>query len=102
MTNNDFKKFLSWLKNRLVYKYGESDPEIITALNCLINNHYFVLNHLVPEKDLISLCRKYYKDFDYERDEDSFIDIGYTEAQRENLKEFVQNIGKDLLEIYTS
>lgn len=105
MTNKEFKDFLQWIKNRLVFRYKESDPEIITALNCLINNHYFVLNHLIKEKDITPICKKYYADFELDKPEnthDKDFAIGYTETERQKIKEFITNVGKDLLEIYTS
>jgi hypothetical protein len=103
MTNKEFKKFLEWIRNRLVYKYGETDPTVITALNILINNHYFVLNQLIKDKDLTPICKKYYQDFEFDKEEgDTTFAIGYSESEREKIKTFIQNIGKDLLEIYTS
>ena len=105
MTDKDFKNFLKWIKNRLVYRYKETEPDVITSLNCLINNHYFVLNELIKDKDLTDICKKYYADFDFDKPEDTHekdFTIGYTKEEKQKIKEFVQNIGKDLLEIYTS
>lgn len=103
MTNKEFRQFLTWIRNRLVYKYHEKDPTIITALNCLINNHYFIVNTLLKDKDLTRVCQKYYADFDYEKDSpDDTLNIGYTNDEKRKIKDFIQSLGKDIMEIYTS
>lgn len=100
MTNKDFQKFLKWLKNRLIYKYKEDKKEIIFLFDCLINNHFFLLDNRIKDIDLNALCRKYYSDFDYERDVDSVIRIGYTNEERDEIRNFISELGKDILEVY--
>lgn len=100
MTTNDFKSFLIWLKNRLKYKYKEQDPSIMFLFDCLINNHYFLVDHRMKEFDLLEVCKRNYPNWDYEKDVDSLFDVGYTNEEREDIKDFVTNLGRDILEVY--
>lgn len=100
MTNKDFQKFLKWLKNRLVNKYGEKDSEILFLFDCLINNHFFLIDHRIEDIDLNDICRKYYRDFDYDRDVDSVIRLGYTSDERDEIRSFITDLSKDILEAY--
>lgn len=100
MTNKDFQKFLKWIKNRLIHKYGEKDSEVIFLFDCLINNHFFLIDHRIKDLDLTDICRKYYADYDYERDVDSVIRLGYTTDERDEIRSFITELSKDLLETY--
>jgi hypothetical protein len=101
MNTIEFKSLIHWIKNRLVHKYQETDQVILDTLDSLINNNYCLSCSKIDDEKINSLCKKYYVDFDYEKEDSDILNIGYTKEEKLKLKQFITNLCKDLMEIQT-
>lgn len=88
--------FLHWLANRLVFKYGYSNDNIVIKnLYSIISKYSNPSKININKKDLDLILSKYYADFFLEDCKD--LNIGYTENDRESLRVQTINIVKDIV-----
>jgi hypothetical protein len=92
-----FITFLSWLEQRLIYKHGyDKNDNIIVSISKLI---YFLqpTPYLVDisQSDLDKIISKYYADFTLDGSDD--INFGYTESQRERLRDDIRHLVNDVV-----
>lgn len=83
-------EFLTWLSSRLRFRFKEDDVIVGDLDNILLNYK------LIPKKisiDLIdNICKKHYPDFELEKVPD--LNMGYTEQERMQIRNFVIDIIK--------
>lgn len=87
--------FLDWFINRMIYKHGYSkeDQSIITLQE--IRQRLSTPQSIeINQTDLDSIIRKYYADFDFEK-EDCW---GFTDEERTRLRNTLLNITNDIIQ----
>lgn len=83
--------FLHWLKNRISFKYKDQDQSIISNIDEIISvvePKPFILN----KNKIIKICKKIYPTFDFEKDENSLFDIGYSKTEKIEILNHVSTI----------
>lgn len=83
--------FLHWLKNRISFKYKDQDQSIISNIDEIISvvePKPFVVN----KNKIIKICKKIYPTFDFEKDENSLFDIGYSKTEKIEILNHVSTI----------
>lgn len=89
--------FLSWLEQRLIYKHGyDKNDNIIVSIQKLINflqpKPYLVD---ISQTDLDKIISHYYTDFCLDGSDD--INFGFTESQREKLRNDIIHLVNDVV-----
>lgn len=89
--------FLSWLIQRLIYKHSyDKKNSIISSIEKLIDflqPKQFCIN--IDQKNLDKIISKYYVDFNFDGSDD--INFGFTETQRNRLREDIRNLINDVI-----
>ncbi|NBQ17248.1 hypothetical protein EBU24_02955 [bacterium] len=89
------QRYLLWLIQRMLYKYGESKDlvePLYGILECLKPKPY-ILD--IPDTDLDRVIAKYYIDFNLESSDD--FRIGFSEDQRKELRQCVKALIVDVV-----
>lgn len=84
-------EFLNWLKTRLSVKHKDIDADIfanIEQIICLLQPKPL---HLDKSK-IKKICKRFYPGFDFDKDESSFFDIGYSKKEKLEILNHVSNI----------
>lgn len=88
--NLEPQQFLTWIKNRLLYKYQETEP-VLDQIDQFLSDYSFIKTNISDEM-IDRLCKKYYADFEMDNCD---INIGYSETQRDKLREFMRSVLED-------
>lgn len=83
--------FLNWLKNRIFLKYNDQDSSIIKNIDeiiSVIEPKPFIIN----KNKIMNICKKLYPTFDFEKDENSLFDVGYSRKEKIEILNHVTNI----------
>lgn len=91
----DQTKFLDWLINRLLYKHAYDENDIIIHKLKEINSSYNCIK--ISNSELDQILIRYYPDFYMDPADD--VGIGYTETQRNNVRNTIRSIVQDILGI---
>lgn len=84
-------EFLNWLKTRLYVKHKDINPEIFDNIEDIISA--LQPKPLQLDKSKIKkICKKFYPCFDFDKDESSFFDIGYSKKEKLGILNHVTNI----------
>lgn len=83
----NFKSYLSWIVNRLKYKYQEND----NVLSGLISKtkEYVHIKKNISNEQLNEICRHFYLDWDLPKCE---INIGMSEEEKQKTKSFIREL----------
>lgn len=88
-------EFITWLISRLQYIHGYSiDNNIIVRLEKIMNKST-MYQPLCSDEDLDKIISKYFVDFCLTRDYS--LSIGYTEEERNNLRQSIKQIITDVI-----
>lgn len=92
-------ELLDWISNRLLYKYRESEEaeifqKIQTIKNYIIDRSEISLD--INKEQLDTILVKYYADFYL--DSSDYVQIGYTEDQRNGIRNSVLSMAKEILD----
>lgn len=87
--DND-KKFLEWLKNRLINKYHEDDL-IVNTLDNIIKTKLMV-SESIDLETVEKICNKIWPNFDGTNSGDIIGITEYTEPEKEQIKKCVTGI----------
>jgi len=87
------KIFLSWLLNRLKFKYNEKDIQILDRVDSIINNR-LIIDYSIDQNIIEKICKKYHQDWDFEKCELGF---GHSDDSRQEIKNYTTNIIKDYI-----
>ena len=87
--------FLSWLYNRLLYKHNDKDKIVIDELLSIINKYKKPYEINIDNNSLDLVLSKYYIDFYMEKSSD--INIGYSDDEREKIRNQIKNIVSDIV-----
>jgi hypothetical protein len=83
--------FLHWLKNRISYKYNDRDNSIVKNIDEIISvvePKPFVIN----KNKIMKICKRLYPTFDFEKDENSLFDVGYSKKEKIEILNHVTSI----------
>lgn len=83
--------FLNWLRNRMLYKYHDNDPNIYTNL-AEVTEALKTQKFIVDKKRVIQICKKFYPMFEIEKDEQSLFDVGYSKKEKIDIFNHITNI----------
>lgn len=87
-------KFIDWLISRLEYVHGYAQNNDIISRLKDIKDKLEKYNIKYSDKDLDKIISRYFIDFYLTRDNSSF--IGYTETERNNLRNSIKHIIEDV------
>lgn len=85
-------EFLNWLLNRLKFKYKE-DNVILNQVSNLLDN-YILFPKKIPINFIDQICKKHYPDFEIDKTPD--LNIGYSDKERMQIRNFVVSIIEDV------
>lgn len=92
MNNTDF---ISWFFNRIIKKHKEPNIIVTRFKNILSDNKKEF--YKIPSTLFIdNLCKKYYPDFEMEKSTEPA--WGYTEEERNRIRQFIKDIYVDIAE----
>ena len=86
--------FLSWLKNRIQYRYQEKEQDILSRIQNFINRLKETTEKSTDiSEDLIDkIAIEIYSGYEYCREDDDELvfDIGYTNEQKKEIKKIIK------------
>ena len=88
--------FLKWLKTRLYFKHKDQDPQILSGIENIIE----ILEpkpFIIDKKKIMKICKKNYAGFNFDKDESSVFDIGYSKKDK---IEILNHVTKIITEYY--
>lgn len=91
MTAKQRVEFLLWLKYRLILKHKDNQNYVLSHIDEIIQE-------LTPKpfeidrKKIKQICYKLYPTFNFEKDETSLFDIGYSKKEKIDILNHVTNI----------
>jgi hypothetical protein len=93
MNHESDKKFLEWLKNRLINKYHE-DNSIVNTLDSIIKTKVILSaeNKIINQAIVEKICNKFWPNFDGTNSGDVIGIAEYSESEREKIRECVRGI----------
>lgn len=83
--NTRNKEFIRWLFSRLQNKHKE-DISVIQGLGSFIANN-IIMSKKIDNTTIDKVCKKFYPDFDIERESD--INIGFTDKERCHMRNMI-------------
>lgn len=84
-------EFLKWLKVRLYFKHKDQDPQILSGIEKTIDT-LETKPLIINKKKIMKLCKKLYPGFEFDRDESSVFDIGYSKKDKIEILNHVTRI----------
>jgi hypothetical protein len=95
---NHIVKDISWLKNRIKFKYQESnDSKMLSIVEKLNNTLDKFIDINIDEKNIDKIITKYMLGFDTIKDPSDSFSYGYTEQERLETRNNIKNITSDLI-----
>jgi|688.fasta_scaffold1296341_2 hypothetical protein len=93
MNHESDKKFLEWLKNRLINKYHE-DNSIVNTLDSIIKTKVILSaeNKIINQAIVEKICNKVWPNFDGSNSGDIIGITEYSESERNEIRKCVTGI----------
>lgn len=83
----NFESYLSWILNRLKYKYQENDHVLSEFI--FKTKEYLHIKKNISDEQLNEICRHFYQDWDLPKCE---INIGMNEEEKQKTKSFIREL----------
>lgn len=87
---NSSKNYLSWIRNRLKFKYKESDDNL-ASLNDIIKNKK-IIDSSIDSKKVDAICNKLWPNFDGSNSGSLVAINEYSEQEKQDIRKLVTNI----------